>query len=184
MTTASSVWRQRTYLRVIVACVVLGVVAGEAQADDGYITNAGISDIRVDVHADVDWYGMFGVGVRGEFPILRDGLVNGSVRDELALSVGGDLLFVPFDRNYYTGGAYAIPIVAGQWNFYLGDHWSIFPELGVAVHLGFDDVGYGERAWLYATPDLGFGVRYHFDRRAALLLRVATPCGAQIGMTF
>ena len=184
MTRSAMVSRSLPGFQTSVALGLLAGFAGDARADDGYATNSGIDDIRVDVHADVDWYGMFGVGVRGEFPIVRDGVVHGSVRDEIALSLGGDLLFVPFSRGYYDGGAYAIPIVAAQWNFYFGDHWSIFPEVGAAVHLGFDHDGYGDRAWLYATPDLGFGVRFHFDRHAALLFRVASPCGAQIGMTF
>ena len=127
---------------------------------------------------------MFGLGGRVEFPLVKDGLIGGNVHDELALSLGADLLFSPVDHDYYTGTGYVIPIGALQWNFYLGPDWSIFPEAGVALHMGFDNYGYGDRAWFYPQPDLGFGARYHFDSRLALLMRISTPGGLQVGLNF
>lgn len=143
-----------------------------------------IHGLRVDVHAAVDRFNMFGVGGRLEFPLAADGFIGGKVRDELALSVGADFLFNAFDRGFYDGGAYAIPIGAAQWNFYLGRYWSVFPEAGVAIHLGIEHEGYGDRARLYLQPDLGVGARFHFEERVALLMRLSTPGGLQLGLTF
>ena len=150
-----------------------------------------IEGARGDIHAAVDWYTVFGVGGRIEFAIVPNGFIGGEVRDELALSFGGDILFAPtyFGWNAYSGAAYAVPVAAVQWNFYLGDHWSVFPELGVAVHVGFDGNGWRDShgysyGWVYPAPDVGVGARYHFGSRTALLFRISTPAGLQIGLNF
>lgn len=150
-----------------------------------------IQGARGDVHASLDWYTVFGVGGRVEFAIVPDGFIRGNVRDELALSLGGELFFAPTYAgwNAYEGQPYGVPIVAVQWNFYLGDHWSIFPELGVALHVGFDRNGWTDHygygyGWIYPAPDVGFGARYHFGPRVALLMRASTPAGLQVGLNF
>ena len=76
-----------------------------------------------------------------------------------------------------------IPIGAVQWNFYLPHNWSVFPELGVAAHVGFHHDGWRGNDWIYPWPDVGFGARYHFNRRVALLMRISTPGGFQFGVT-
>ena len=150
-----------------------------------------IQGARVDLHGNVDRWGLFGAGGRVEFAIVPDGFINGNVQDELALSFGADVFFAPiyFGGNYYDGGAYVIPIAAAQWNFYLGDRWSVFPEVGVALHVGFRQDGWYDKngrgyGWLYAEPNLGVGARYHFTERVALLMRLSTPGGLQVGVTF
>jgi hypothetical protein len=150
-----------------------------------------IRGVRFDVHANLDQYSMLGAGGRVEFPIVPDGFIGGKVRDELALSFGADLFFAPTywgDSGYY-GGAYVVPIGVAQWNFYLGERWSVFPEAGIAVHVGIEHDGWYDRhgrsyPWLYPTPDLGIGARCHFNDRVALLLRISTPGGLQAGVTF
>lgn len=150
-----------------------------------------IEGVRIDLHANLDRHSVFGSGVRLEFALVPDGFIRGTdVNDELALSVGADLFFAPiyFGYEYYGGGAYLIPIGAVQWNFYFGD-WSIFPEVGVAVHVGFDHDGWQDKhgngyGWIYPEPDVGFGARYHFDSNVALLLKISTPGGLQVGVVF
>lgn len=147
--------------------------------------------MRGDVHGSVDAYSVLGVGARGEFAIVPNGFLSGRARDELALSFGAELFLAPtgIGWNYYSGGAYAIPIAAAQWNFYLGEHWSVFPEFGVAVRVDFEQSGWTDRqgsyhGWIYPQLDAGFGARYHFDGRVALLMRASTPGGLQFGVVF
>jgi hypothetical protein len=148
-----------------------------------------IKGMRLDLHGNIDRYSPFGAGGRLEFAIVPDGFLRGNVHDELALSFGADGFFGPRDLgwNGYDGGAYLIPIGAVQWNFYLGDRWSIFPEVGVAVHVGLDHDGWDDphghtHTWLYPEADLGFGARYHFTPHVALLMRISTPGGLQVGV--
>lgn len=174
--------------------VVLGLLsATPAFADDSHSgpDHNQIDGVRFDVHVNLDQYSMFGAGGRVEFAIVPDGFIRGKVRDELALSFGADLFFTPtyLGASGYYGGAYVIPIGVAQWNFYLGEHWSVFPELGVALHVGFERDGWKDKhgnayGWLYAAPAIGVGARYHFTSRVALLMRISTPGGVQVGVTF
>lgn len=148
-----------------------------------------IQGVRLDIHANVDAYSMFGSGARLEFGLVPNGFIGGHVRDELALSFGADVFFAPINSGwgYYDGGAYVTPIAAAQWNFYLGPRWSVFPEVGVAVHVGFEADGWYDRhgrsyGWVYASPNVGVGARYHFSDQVALLMRVSTPGGFQVGL--
>lgn len=150
-----------------------------------------IDDIRVDLHGNIDRWGVFGAGGRIEFAVVPDGFISGNVRDELALSFGADVFFAPlyYGDGYYGSRAYLIPIGAVQWNFYLGDHWSVFPELGIALHIDFDRGGWYDKhgrgyRWLYAEPNIGIGARYHFNDNVALLMRLSAPGGVQVGVVF
>lgn len=167
----------------------------ELREGDGYEGSGGsynhIHGIRIDVHGNLDGWGLFGLGGRAELALISNGLLRGAVHDELALSLGADFLFAPsgLSGNGYDDGGYAIPIAALQWNIYIGDRLSIFPEAGVALHVGFDDDGWNDNSgrsygWLYAEPALGLGARLHLGRRVALLLRVGTPGGVQLGLNF
>ena len=150
-----------------------------------------IQAVRGEVHGTLDTFGLFGVGGRVEFPLVSNGLVN-DVNDELALSLGADLFFSPVYSgwyNNYAGGSYLILIAAVQWNFYLGDDWSVFPELGIALHASLDQNGWDNGngrsyGWIYPALDAGVGARYHFSSRVALLLRASTPGGLQVGVVF
>ena len=143
-----------------------------------------IVGVRGEAHGSVSQFGVFGAGARAEFAVVPDGFIGGDVHDELALSLGGDLFFAELTPGYYDSGLYVVPIAALQWNFYLGDEWSIFPEAGLAFHIDPDDDGWNGRSAIYATPDVGFGARYHFASRNALLLRASSPGGVQVGLTF
>lgn len=145
--------------------------------------------VRVDLHAAFERYGTLGFGARFEFPLAPNGIIDGNVRDELSLSVGADGFFFGSHNQWRGyGDAYIIPMALAQWNFYVGD-WSLFPEAGIALHVQFGGDGWNDpyghnRAWLYPALALGLGARYHFGPNVALLMRIGTPGGLQIGVVF
>lgn len=169
----------------IVTVAGLGM-AGTAAAHDGHHgpDHNQIQGVRVEAHGTVSPYSVLGLGARFEFAIVPDGFIGDNVHDELALSLGADAFFAQLNPIWYDGGVYLVPIAALQWNFYLGEDWSIFPEAGLAFHIAADGNGWNGHEAIYAEPDLGFGVRYHFASRNALLARVSTPGGFQVGLTF
>jgi hypothetical protein len=134
------------------------------------------SNIRVELHLDFNWYNAVGAGARIEFPIAPYGILRG-VDDEIALSVGAEFFY------FYTPASQGLgvyPIVALQWNFYI-DRISLFPELGVAFLFGPTRDAY----WAtFIAPFVGFGIRFHFTPRNALIARVSWPAGLQLGITF
>jgi hypothetical protein len=147
-----------------------------------------IAGARFEVHGDINPY-ILGAGFRAELPIVPDGIIRGAsnVHDEFAVSLGGDLWFAPY-YDGYRDGAYLLPVVAIEWNFYIGDKWSIFPEIGLTFPIGFNGPGDykywggapGYRLWYVA----GFGVRYHFSARNSLVFRIGSTLGFAIGITF
>lgn len=182
--------------RALSRLAILGVVfAGSSARADEHEHRPGdgahhgpdhnqIRGVRFDIHGNLDMYGMVGSGIRFEFPIVPDGFISGEVHDELALTFGADIMFAPFIPNYYDSGPYVLPIGAVQWNFYLPHNWSIFPELGVAAHIGLREDPWRGHKSIYPWPNAGFGARYHFTDRVGLLFRISTPGGFQFGMIF
>lgn len=134
--------------------------------------NAQISGVRPEAHLDLALYGDPGVGARLDIPIVPGGLIDGTL-DELALSPGADLLIN--HKDLWIG----VP-VALQWNFYIAQKWSVFPELGLALFFGDH----------HKKSDIGLdllvvmGGRYHLNDRNALVLRLGWPFGLQFGVTF
>ncbi len=118
-------------------------------------------------------------------------MIEGNVDDELVLSPGAEFLFWDYYGRDHTSNVGIAPLVALQWNFYVSDKWSVFPELGVAMMFGdywhhkhsHNDPG-NDHGHVYVDPFLGGGARYHFSARNALLLRINWPAGLQIGITF
>lgn len=151
-------------------------------ADDTSLSSHHINGVRFDLHADVGGYASVGAGFRADIPILRNGLLAGA-DDELAISPGIDVYFANLYHDYYNGGPYLVPSVVAQWNFYLGEAWSVFPEAGIALYVGDGDA-LPRGLPVYATLDLGLGARYHLNARNALLLRISRPTGIQLGLTF
>lgn len=180
------------FLSIVLAIVLHATPT--AMAHDSHVgpDHNQIHGLRVDLHGNLDGWGMLGGGARFEFAIVPNGFIGGNVHDEFALSFGADLLAAPtymFGWSGYGGGAYVAPIAAAQWNFYLGDRWSVFPEAGLAVHVGLDHGGWYDKnghtyGWVYAMPDVGIGARYHFNGSVALLMRISTPGGLQVGVVF
>lgn len=167
----------RTIALAIGLLAPLTAVAADAEGSDHDIGGA-----RVDVHADMGGYASLGAGLHVDVPLLREGLL-AAADDEIAISPGVDVFFANFYQEYYSGGPYVIPSLVAQWNFYLRSAWSVFPEAGVAFYIGDADELLRELP-VYAALDVGVGARYHFTSRNALLLRLSTPTGLQVGMTF
>lgn len=169
--------------RIGLAAVALGLATpafaaaqDEGQAPDG---GSGRREIRFDLHADVTWYAAVGVGGRIDLTIVPEGLLDG-VDDDLAISPGVELFY--FWRHH--DGLALWPLLAFQWNFYLSERWSIFPEVGV-VFLLLQEARNRERYWKsVVAPFGGFGARWSFNARNALLLRVSWPAGFQVGLIF
>ncbi len=133
---------------------------------------------RFDLHVDFGWRQAYGVGGRLEFPIVPEGLLE-RADDDLTLSLGAEVFF---PENRY--GASVWPLGALQWNFYLSDRWSVFPELGVVGFAGDDHHHDFVHTGPIIAPFLGFGARLHISPRAALLARVSWPAGFQLGVAF
>lgn len=173
-------------------------LAVPAEASAQVIRSGGkpIEGLRPDVHVSVG-YGDFGVGFRLDIPVMQPGPLRNArsrVTDELAVSVGLDLMFVDFDDERCVDGAGdrvdcddldigVWPVAVVQWNVYLNERWSIFPELGLALLFGEtrsdrpgDDFD--------IEPVINFGARLHTRGRFGLLLRAGYPTALQIGMTF
>ncbi len=182
-------------LVVLVVCLVGFSAPVEAQ---GPHHRNHIAGVRGDVHADLGWYGSFGIGGRVDIPIVPNGFLR-NVDDELVISPGAELYFF----NYYSCGPYDAyctnhgvsfwPTVMAQWNFYLNDKWSVFPEAGL-VGLFYDAYycnggpmcpnGMGYHTVFLIRPSFSVGARYHFGGRLALLMRFNWPAGFQIGLAF
>lgn len=150
--------------------LVMGQGPGESPGPNRF------ANLRFEAHLAFGWYGAIGGGARVEFPIVRAGLLQ-NVDDELALSIGAELFY--FYGPYLGLGV--TPLAALQWNFFLGNNISVFPELGLAFVFGPSR----ERYWgTFIAPYLGVGIRFHFTDRNAVLLRASWPAGLQVGLTF
>ena len=73
-------------------------------------------------------------------------MIRGGVTDEVAVSLGADVYFAELNPGFYDKGFYVVPIAAARWNLYLGDHWSIFPEGGLAFHVDTNGDGWKRRS--------------------------------------
>lgn len=174
------------------------MVAGPAWAADGFSTSTSsaslleggqklstgqfdsapnrFANIRFEAHLGFGWYGAVGIGGRLEFPIVRAGILQ-NVDDEIALSIGAEVFY--FYGRYLGVGV--TPLIALQWNFFLSNAVSIFPELGLAFIFGPGRDAY----WgTFIAPYLGLGIRFHFTDRNAVLIRGSWPAGLQVGITF
>lgn len=158
--------RPRTLLLLAASALALGL-AWPA------VTRAQIEGVRPEVHLDLGFHADLGFGARLDIPIVPDGLLM-SARDDLAISPGVDLLFD--DGEVWVG----VPI-ALQWNFYVHQEWSVFPEAGLALLVGHH---HRDHDGLAVDFLLAIGGRYHFNARNALVLRIGWPIGVQFGVTF
>lgn len=136
-----------------------------------------IYGVRPELHAGIGWHGEVGVGGRADIPIVPSGVIEG-IDDELAISPGGELYLETDGDADVTVSA----LVAAQWNFYFQPEWSVFPEVGIALHIG--DRGRRDDTDLRLGLLVGGGARYHWSSRNALVMRLCWPFGLQIGVTF
>ena len=189
---------RRTSAFVVVATIAAAMLGTAADAEAQRRGRARkIDGVRFDVHLDAGWHQAFGVGFRVDIPIVPDGFIQRGVEDEFALSVGGEFFFWNWHdhrgRNdywdYRSDGVAFWPTAMAQWNFYLNESWSIFPELGLGIafwsyeHEHRDEPRHSH-AVVRPFPSISFGARWHFSDRNALLFRINWPAGAQFGITF
>ena len=141
-------------------------------------------------------------GTIGGLITLRDTVVPGftdKLDDEFSLSVGGDFTALSWRDRRYAGvpgygrgwgqwyGDWSIWTVAtANWNLYLGEKISVFPELGftISIHDCWDRDGRDD-VCVTAAPVGGVGFRYHFGTpRVAFVARINWPIGFQAGIAF
>ncbi len=173
-----------TCLAALALCALVIVTwstcPSSVSAQTGYISGP----LRLEAHLDVDFFGGLGPGMRLDVPLLRNGLIP-AANDELALTLGADVLFRThhryYDRNHHhhpdANHLMLLFPIALQWNFMLPHNWTVFPEVGLAL------VHHYER--LSVLFDIAAGARWHFGGgKAALLLRLTYPGGFQAGLTW
>ncbi len=173
---------------VLFSSLLLGYAATASAQHRGAADNK-IHTVRIDLHVDLGWWWAFGSGARVDIPIVPDGFLD-SIEDEFALSVGLEAGFVRWNDhrcgNYGCFNDWSIwPHVVAQWNLYVADKWSIFPELGGGVAIYDCGPANDHRVCVTGSPVVGFGARWHFaPPRVALLMRIIYPFGFQFGITF
>jgi len=150
----------------------------ESDFQEDESTEAAHESVRFDLHAGFTYYLAAGLGLRLDLPVVPEGLIVGTDED-VRIGLGVEAFWF-FDE---PGGIAIWPLLAFQWNFYLNERWSIFPELGgILMFMDKDERG---KFWkTFIAPLAGFGVRYHFNEHNALLFRLNWPAGLQIGLTF
>jgi hypothetical protein len=154
---------------------VLAPAAARAQEPGGGSepSIAPLLPVRVNGHASITWDGELGVGGRVDVPVIEKGLLL-STRDEFAISVGLDVVFVAFEgsdpRTYW-------PTAAVQWTLGLTPQFSFYPELGLVGQIERD-------GWQGVLPNIGFGGRYHLWRSVAITGRLGWPMAISLGACF
>ncbi len=143
--------------------------------------------VEIEPHLIVGWYRSVGVGARFNFALMKNGPIP-SINNNLALGVGAELQFLGYTqrvRGYYfrEGGAFLSVPVTMQWNFFVHERWSVFPELGVAFNHGFYDCEGACGGPIFVDIVGAVGARYHFSESTALTFRAGYP-GITVGLSF
>lgn len=187
-------------LLVSLAALLAGLVLPSSASAQprGNVGQNGIHGVRIEVHGTLGYYQALGAGMRVDIPLLPEGFTD-KLDDEFALSVGGDFTALNWrDRNYagvpgygrgwgqWYGDWSIWTVATANWNLYLGEKISVFPELGftVSIHDCWDRNGRDD-VCVTAAPVGGVGFRYHFGPpRVAFVARINWPVGFQAGITF
>ena len=138
------------------------------------------------------WEDGIGFGLRVSIPILENGPVK-TLNNNLAVTFGFD--WAHFDGDCVAGGRGVdcdesdtwVP-VAAQWNFFITDVVSLFPEVGLGFRNAVRDTDFCDSA---ACDDedlevhfaLWFGARFRIAAPIALVLRLGTP-SMSFGVSF
>jgi hypothetical protein len=164
-----------------------GSVAAQAR-DTGQHPYYGV---ELEPHAEWQWSGDewswengFGFGARASIPLLEDGPVQ-SLNNSLAVTFGFDWAY--FANDCSIGGMEVdchesdiwIPIAA-QWNFFVSERFSLFPEFGVGFRTATRSTNYCaasecDDSSLEVHAVLWFGARFLVTDRVAVVLRLGTP---------
>jgi hypothetical protein len=130
------------------------------------------------------WVDGFGLGARASIPLIEDGPVP-SLSNSLAITLGFDWAY--FNDDCAIAGVAVdcdesdiwIP-VAAQWNFFVSERLSLFPEFG----LGFRNATRSSASCAESSCDdssfevhavLWFGARFIVTDHVAVVLRLGTP---------
>jgi hypothetical protein len=138
-------------------------------------------------------YGGYGVGARFSIPIIHNGFVP-SINNSVAITFGADLVhydYCYYGQDYGCSATYIYFPVAMQWNFYVGERWSVFGEPGLFFFKGaIDDCPPGFKGTCDTPSSFGFrpfalwvGGRYHISESVALTLRIGWP-SVSFGVSF
>lgn len=98
--------------------------------------------VELEPHLQMQWTDLpyrtsvgFGLGGRASIPVLQQGPIP-SINNNLAISFGFDWAHFsgcrPFEPGC-SGDDFWFPVTV-QWNFFLTPAWSVFPEVGFAIH--------------------------------------------------
>lgn len=128
---------------------------------------------RIDLHGVLTWEAEFGTGLRADIPIFSEtSYYNG--RDEIALSVGGDLSFVTFGgKNRVT----VWPTVTLQWSLSVSERFVLSPEVGIVAQVQ-------PRDFKGLFPNVGISGRIHAYGPLEVLVRLGWPMAVTVGITF
>jgi hypothetical protein len=152
--------------------------------------------VELEPHLVFQWAGHeywnedgIGLGVRASIPVIQDGPVR-TINNNFAITFGLDWSHVddcgPWNNDLCSSDEFWIP-VAAQWNFFLTDSISLFPELGLAfqhsrVSLDGAIPGCGRNDWCDGEDTdtdielvLWLGARFGLSDDIALTLRLGTP---------
>jgi hypothetical protein len=126
--------------------------------------------------------GGYGIGGRFSIPIVHNGFVD-SINNSVAISFGMDITH--YEGCTYAGlgcsATYFFFPVAMQWNFFVGQRWSVFGEPGLTIYHGFvDDCAPNNPNCVRphvngAVPAFWIGGRYHLSETVSLTLRIGWP---------
>lgn len=108
--------------------------------------------VELEPHAVMQWTDVpsrtdvgLGLGFRASIPVLDHGPIP-HISNNLAVSFGMDWAYLGLCRGAYPGcrgNDFWFPVVM-QWNFFLTSWWSVFPELGLAIHHAAWDYRYAD----------------------------------------
>lgn len=180
---------KRTTPVSVAAGVLMAVLPGTALADDT-IKHPGDHpsySVEAEPHVLLGWdniyaSGGYGVGGRFSIPIVQNGFVQ-SINNSVAISFGMDLMHYEgcTFRGIGCSASYLFFPVAMQWNFFVGQRWSVFGEPGLTIFHGFvDDCAPGTNDCVRPSvngirPALWIGGRYHLSETVSLTLRIGWP---------
>jgi hypothetical protein len=146
----------------------------EVKADYDDSDSEPLLPVRLDGHTSFTWDGYFGIGARVDIPLMEKGLSYSS-RDELAISLGADVIFLSFESDNEPLEVW--PTATVQWSLGVTERFSFYPELGLAAQIE-------RHTWGGVFPNIGFGGRYTFHRSAGLMGRVGWPMAISLGGVF
>ena len=189
------------------ACLGFGPLAQAADAQIRSPNHHPQYAVELDPHLVLQWTNQpfwnddgVGVGIRLSIPVLANGPIP-SINNNLAIGFGLD--WAHFDGcgpygDVCGSDSFIFPLVV-QWNFFITNWLSLFPELGIAIEharLGWEgaiparcvrvngvDVCRSGASHTYVELALWLGARFAISNNIAFTLRLGTP-SILIGVAF